>query len=326
MVSSALLSACTCAEPDHSALVPGTWQLTGEGASGWLEVKEECRVALYGESWDTGPGGLRACTDLGDGWLRLPFRSGAGEGNLTVRFDGQTLLVPLGARAGEFDLSLAAESTSIDETSLAEAVAVSEAIVSADRQAWEQGWFRIQVEGLLVGELEMASDREMWLQLYDPSWMTDDRVQARIYEDGAELVLHFPVMPALGDGGGVIRLNRPLKLLVVPVASEPDAHDRVLALVPGRVSEEERAGARTWALDEGGRRERETMLPLLSTLAETCALDEEWELLLTGYDVGFVQDEQGCLVRVDPAPVQHGRRLSAEVRTSGPVKVLLRPL
>ena len=325
MVSGSLLIACTCSRPDPSTLAQGTWRLTGQGASGWLEVEEGCRVALFGESWDTGPDGLQACTDLGDGWVRLPFRSGSGEGTITGRFDGQKLLVPLGAR-GEFDLSLEATTGSIDEVSLAETAAASEAIVAADREAWEEGWFRIQVEGMLVGELEMASDREMWLQLYDPSWMTEDRVQARIYEDGAELVLHFPVMPALGDAGGVIRLNRPLKLLVVPVATNPDPHDRVLALVAGRVSEEERTAARAWALEEGGRKERETMLPLLATLAEKCAMDEEWELLLRGYDVGFVRDEEGCLVRVDPAPVQHGRRLSAEVRSSGPVNVLLRPL
>ena len=307
--------ACTCAEPPGAGLPEGTWALTGAGASGWLEVGPEgCRAALFGETWDTE--GLTSCTDLGDGWLRLRFRSGAGEGQVTGRFDGERLLVELGPREGEFGVVLAATSGVIDEVALAEAMAASDALIAADREAWEAGWFRIQVGDVLVGELELSSDREIWLSLYDPSWMTSGPVQARVYEEGAELVLLFPVMPSLQGDEGVVRLNRPLKLLVVPVAAKPDPDDRVLGLVPGQVTTEEREARRAWALEEGGRKETETLLPLLQVLAESCELTPEWELLLTGYRTTLSRDEQGCLVQADPEPVQHGRRLSAEVRAS----------
>lgn len=317
--------ACTCASPTQVGLPRGSWALTGSGGSGWLEVGPEgCRAALFGESWDTG--GLTGCTDLGDGWLSLQLRSGAGEGEVTGLFDGERLLIELGPREGEFGVSLAATPGVIDEVALAEALAVSEALIAADREAWEEGWFRIQVGDLLVGELEMASDRELWLTLYDPSWMTQGAVRARVYEEGAELVLLFPVMPSLQGDEGVIRLNRPLKLMVVPVAAKPDPDDRVLGLVPGRVGDEEREARRAWALEEGGRKETETLLPLLQALAESCEMSPEWELVLTGYRTDLTQDEEGCLVRADPEPVQHGRRLSAEVRASGPVNAQLRPL
>jgi hypothetical protein len=288
-----------------------------------LDTTDGCKVALFGEGWDTGSGTLRACTDAGDGWLELPFRSGAGDGAVMAQFDGESLTLELGARDGEFGVVLA---TGDEEVDLAAAFEVSDAALAADREGWEAGMFRIQVGDLLVGELELESDREVFLTLYDPSWMTDGRAQARVYEDGPELVLNFQVMPALNEGTGLIRVNRPLKLLVVPVAASPDPDDRLLGLVPGTVTEDERNAAIAWALEEGGLREQTILVPLLQGLAAECELTEEWELLLEGYDVTVGTDDEGCLVEVDPTVVQHGRRMSARVRVDGPEETLLRPL
>lgn len=317
-----LLWACTCT-PAVQALPQGRWSLSGPGTTGVLDTTEGCRIALFGEGWDTGSASMRACTDVGEGWLELPFRSGAGDGAVVAQFDGATLTLELGAREGEFGVVLAAGK---DEVDLAAAFETSDAALAADRAAWEAGVFRIQVGELLVGELELASDREVFLTLYDPSWMTDGRAQARVYEDGPELVLNFQVMPALDEGTGLIRLNRPLKLLVVPVAASPDPDDRLLGLVPGTVTDEERNAALAWALEEGGVREQAILVPLLEGLAAECELTGEWELLLQGYDVTVGRDDEGCLVEVDPTVVQHGRRMSARVRVDGPEESLLRPL
>ena len=312
--------ACTC-NPPEASLPRGTFDLSGGGAVGQLVVDEACRIALFGPSWDTGSPELRSCTDVGDGWLELPFRTGAGEGTVVAHFDGEQLKLELGAREGEFGVVLSA-----GPGDLTAGWANSSAAVDAHRDAWEAGRFRVQVGDLLVGELEMASDREVWLRLYDPSWMTEDAVQARVYEDGPELVLNFPVMPRLMDADGLIRVNRPLLLLVVPVAAEPDPDDRVLQLVPGTVTDEERAERVAWALDVGGQREKETVLPVLKSVAEVCAASEDHALVLTGYEVQVTAEDDDCVVQIDPDPVQHRRRMSARVRGDEIEEVLLRPL
>jgi hypothetical protein len=160
-------------------------------------------------------------------------------------------------------------------------------------------------------------------------------VAADVQDAGPDLVLEFDVSPSFQGEGGVLRVNRILREARVPLAEEAHPADRLLSLVPGGVTEEERQAALADAQEAAGKRELQVMLPLASQLLEVAgAQDCQWDaplreqagLFLVGYTVRLVPAPGTCGLTLEPSPVQHGRRLAATLKSGAPPKWVLREL
>lgn len=248
-----------------------------------------------------------------------------------LRWDGQTLIMPLGAREGEFELRLAMQPGALTDAERQGYAQRSETELLAWEDAWAAGRFRLQSDETLVGEIHFQGDLLPVLALYDPSWMTSGLIPAsEVMLDGPDWVLRLPIMPSLDGELGLLRINRVLAQMVVPFGPEPTAVDRVLALVPGPVSQEERDAAVQAAWVEGGRREKELVPALLaqaySEKACPLPLPQESAALLEGYSLTASPLPKGCEILVEPTQVQHGRRLSARVGPQGVSAMILREL
>ena len=248
-----------------------------------------------------------------------------------LRWEGETLIMPLGAREGEFELSLSMRPGSLTDAERQAAADQAELQLLAWEDAWAAGRFRLQSGETLVGEIHFQGDKLPVLGLYDPSWMTSGLIPAsEVIVDGPDWVLRLPIMPTLDAEPGMLRINRVLAQMVVPFGPQPTAVDRVLALVPGPVSQAERDAAVQAAWAEGGRREQELVPALLARAYQDkpcpLPLPEESAALLQGYSLTSSPLGQGCEILVEPTQVQHGRRLSARVGPDGVRAMILREL
>lgn len=321
--------------PSAPPLPQGSWVLEADQAHGQLVVDAQgCRVGIWSPKLTTGGPGLRACSALYDEketWIQLPFRSGSGEGQAALHWQGETLVMPLGARAGEFDLRLSMTPGALTDPERQAFSDQAESSLLAWEDAWAAGGFRLQSGERLVGEIHFQGDQLPVLALYDPSWMTSGLIPAsEVLLDGPDWVLRLPIMPSLDGELGLLRVNRVLARMVVPFGPEPTEFDRVLALVPGAVSQEERDTAVQKAWQEGGRREQELVPALLAQAYQDkpcpLPLPEDSAALLQGYSLTASPMAQGCEILVEPTQVQHGRRLSARIGPDGVRAMILREL
>jgi hypothetical protein len=237
--------------------------------------------------------------------------------------------MPLGAREGEFELRFEMTPGALLEPERAGFADQAELSLLASEDAWAAGRFRLQSRERLVGEIHFQGDKLPVLALYDPSWMTSGLVPAsEVMLDGPDWVLRVPIMPSLDGELGMLRINRVLSRMVVPFGPEPTPVDRVLALVPGSVTQQERDAAVQAAWTEGGRREQELVPALLAQAyaEKPCPLPlaEDSAALLQGYSLTASPLTQGCEILVEPTQVQHGRRLSARVGPEGVRALILR--
>lgn len=277
---------------------------------------------------------MRACTPLyaeQGTWIQAPVRSGSGEGQAALSWTGETLTVPLGAREGEFELALHMRPGTLSDAERQTHAEGAEQSLLVWEDAWAAGAFRLQSGERLVGEIHFQGDRLPVLGLYDPSWMTSGLVAANeVMLDGPDWVLRVPIMPSLDGELGLLRINRVLAQLIVPFGPAPTPVDRVLAMVPGTVTQQERDAAVFAAWEEGGRREQELVPALLAQAFEGAAcpvpLPQDQAALLEGYTLSASPLSSGCEVLVEPVQVQHGRRLSARVGPEGVRAMILREL
>ncbi len=317
-----------------------TWTLRGEGVLGQLTGEGGCHVGLWGPTWGTpgaAPVPCRAEASEDGVWLRFPFEtaSSEGEASLRVQLEVDAGLLPLGSRQGEHEVELVLSSGALPEAERARHAAETSSSLEAWRSAWQVGSFRIETEGRLVGEVRFRAGEPARVGFYDLSWMTDDVVDALQLDEGPDLILLFDAEPSLTGEPSVLRVNRPTNGAVVPLGLVPSPAELTYGLVPGAVTEEERAEARALAAMASGQREMEVGLMLVAALGEQANdvffraegddcpvvgdLEGDWEALLVGYEVLIERVPLGCAVRVEPTRVQHGRRLAARVAPNGSV-------
>lgn len=318
-----LLLSCRASAPE---LPTGSWILEGESVSGQLRVDGSgCRLGLWGAAFTTGPH-LRVCTASRDDsglWLYVPIRSGSGEGQAALLWEGERLTLPLGARGGEFDVQLALTPGDLSAPQQQALSGAAEDTLMQWEDAWTLGSFRLQAGDTLVGELHFQGEAPPVVGLYDPSWMTRGLVPTQAHVQGPEFILELPVMPSLQGELGVLRVNRLLGRVVVPLDEAPTPYDRQLQLVPGQVSAQEREATVQAALDESLRREAELLQSLLADAYRSngpCPhpLTPELGTALTGYSVTASPLEDGaCELLVEPTEVQHGRRVSLRFGPDG---------
>lgn len=280
-------------------------------------------VEMYGPSWTT-DGPVSASveqTPEGVSWVRFPITTGLGAGELVLRLQGEDAVIPFGGRPGEFELTLAPSDRLPDEAERQEAAQKAKEGVAREASAWRAGRFLLKDQAVTVGEVRFHGDAPPMVSVHDVSWLTPEPVAARRKDDSGDLLLQFPVEPALESEEALIRVNLLSRQVVVPTGPVPDpGMDRRLLLVPGALSEEERADAVLAAADAADQMEAaflEEQLPQLAQASRMsgCAplesLGAPWNLMFKGYNVEISnRDEQGCEVLVVPEIEQHRRRIT----------------
>ncbi len=330
------LAACG-ADP---VLPRATWVLKGEGVVGTVSGRDGCRIGLWGPTWGTPGTALVPCTAESTPagvWIGFPFETGSSEGEAALLLDlaQGTATLPLGSRQGEHSVGLTLSQGELATAERQPAAAATVGSLATWRAAWEAGSFRIQGGDALVGEVQFRGELPAQVGLYDVSWMTDGVVDALLLDEGPDLILVFDAEPSLTGDPSVLRVNRPTNGAVVPLGLIPSPAELTYRLVPGTVSEAERAEAQAMAAMAAGQRELSVGLMLVAALGEQAndvffrsegddcpslgSLDGEWAVLLVGYQVLIERVPLGCAVRVEPNRVQHGRRLAAHVGPDGRV-------
>lgn len=325
-----LLGACAPTSPDLGA----PFGLAGAGVVGVVRpASAGCgggglEVGLWGPGWGTDgvvPAEVRL--EDGDPWLYFSLETGLGEGSAALRLRGETATLPLGARPGEFDVALGRGAVP-KEAALARAEAEGAAAVATERQVWADGHFRLMDGGIVVGDLRFEGERAQ-ISVYDATWITPIPADVPVTPDGADLVLAFPVEPALEGETAQVRVNAPTRAVVVPASAEPTELDRHLVLAPGEVPDAERAASMAAATAAADALERRRVVPLAVELAAAARtadgrckrfaeLGPDWELLLPGYEVHTGASAGGdCEVEIAPIVPQHGRRFRGRVNRSG---------
>ncbi len=297
-----------------------------------------CRLGLWGPTFRAGVGESVPCgleEDPGGVWVHFPLEMGAGAGLAVMQLSEEGARLPLGEREGEWEFLLNKRPGRLTEKQRILAMARSAAGLEREAAAWEGGTFRLEEAGHLVGQLQLAAEPMPLIEVFDAFWATKGLVVAEVRDEGPDLLLEFDVSPSFQGEGGVLRVNRPVREARIPLAEEVHPADRVLSLVPGGVTDEERRVALAGGLEAAGKKELEVMLPLATQLLEAASsmgckwdapLRQQVDLLLVGYAVRLVPAEGACGLTLEPSPVQHGRRLAATLNSGAPPRWVLRAL
>ena len=325
-----LISILACERtPDDPGVGPGPHVLSAPEVRGELRTDGGCSIGLWGPAWGTP--GMVSCTvtvDERGRWLTFPFETGLGDGAGVLELGEGTARLPLGSRDGEHDLELELVRGELEPAVRRGLAEASEQRVAGWQAAWNDGAFRLQVGDQLVGELRFEGDAVVSVATYDAHWMTEGLVRSGFVARGPDLLVQFPVMPTLQEELGLMLVNVPTGRVVVPAAAEPTKLDRWLELVPGAVGDEEAVLAARAAADAALAREREVLERLLPGLEpeERCEPPSARDGLLPGYAVRVASEEGGCVLVVEPEPVQHGRRIAARRAVDGTLTWLVRSL
>lgn len=307
-----------------------TQGLVGDGVVGLIRAAEGgCggggpTVGLWGPTWGTdGEVPAEAIEEQpGVVWLWFPLETGLGEGQAALRLEGEQVRLPLGARRGEFDVLLRPTDGLPD--GLTEAAAAAATALERERLAWAEGRFLLLDGAEVVGDLQLRGEAPPLIAVYDAGWLTPERVSARRADEGADLLLSFPVEPSFQAEEAQIRVNVPTRDVVVPAGSAPTDLDRRLRLEPGTMDAERRANAIATARERSRALENAETSALAARLARAAAsehgclplsaLDPSWALLLRGYRVHIAEAsvpgrDLRCVVEIEPEIIQHGREL-----------------
>jgi hypothetical protein len=337
-----LLLACRGGLPAQ-ALEQGEWTLQGEEVMGILQVVgKECNLGLWGPTYRTGEAAV-GCQSFAEGdrielLFYLEFGAGSASASAWTTREMKALTLPLGSRPGEHEIRLRLTPQLPSSTLLNAAMKRSAEGFAASKAMWDRSVFRIEDRGRLVGELFLPAERSAEIQLYGPGWMTRGRVKATLAEKGPDLWLSFEIMPSLDAESGLLLVNRATNQAVLPLSNRPLPGELSLQLKDGPVHPEERAAAEHAALAEGLEKEKGVMEAVAKWAQSqakqkgcpTWAAMEEQEpelaLSLRGYAVSTQKEEEDCVLRLDPRPIQHGRRLSIRVSGDGLVEAVERAL
>jgi len=302
----------------------GEWVLSTESIRGELALREAgCEMGLWSSAWRVGAAGRVGCAveKLEQTvWIHFPLEMGAGAGQGVLEWGGDGVRFPLGAREGEWELQLERKVGSLSAEERTEWIERAAKGLSAEQAAWQAGVFRLLEGERLVGSLDFSAEPKV--DLYDAFWTTDGSVEAVVAEEGPDLLLEFPVMPSLAGEGGVLRVNRPTRQVVVPLSATPIDGERRLRIEPGQVGVAERSSVVAAASLLARQREIDVVQPLVRELYEGiveqgCTLKESMkektDLLLAGYTISTDKTSEGCRLDLEPNPPQHGRSAAFRV-------------
>ncbi|MFT5685804.1 MAG: hypothetical protein ACI8RZ_006758, partial [Myxococcota bacterium] len=257
-------------------------------------------------------------------WLSFLIQTGVGEGLAALRMQGDDIRMPLGARSGEFDLTLSRTPGVASAAALEAAELAAVAGIEAEHAAWQAGDFLLKDGEQTVGAVLLRGDAAPMVSVHDITWLTPKPVVATRADDGGDLLLVFPVEPTLEDEEALIRVNVLTRAVVVPSQAVPSPVDRRLRLIPGTQSDAERRAAVSGAISAADAAEEAWIKDAGVDLArharrsggcaEWSELPEEWRLMLAGYEVEIAARDGDCVLEVSPEWSQHRRRFSGVIR------------
>ncbi len=298
-----------CSRPPPAPDLPaGSWLLEAEGVTGSLRIgPEACRISLDGGAWGT-LGEVRCRAHAEQGWMVFPVVTALGEADAVARWDEQALVLPLGSREGEFEVSL------LRREGTGDARGVDPLLLEGERAAWERGLFRL--EGAFAGELSLPR----WtLDLAGPTLWTEEPELVELVEQGMDLLIEVPAEPSVDGTPTRLRINRVLRRGVLPAQAQPSELDLAFRLEPGPWSarDADRTSARQRSLDLERERLEQLAVELRPGLGGPCPerVPAGLSQALWGYALRFEGSE--CALVLEPEPPQHGRRLAVRIEASG---------
>jgi len=284
---------------------------------GWR--RSEVRIGLWGERFGTDGNVRAAVIDDPDGsiWLHFPVETGLGVAVAAMRIEGDRAILPLGSRPGEFELHLKKASMQTSDIDAKQAGFHTQLL--AEQKAWREGSFLLMTDNGVAGELRFRGDSGPMVSVHDAWWLTPRPVEGSIESMGAEILVTFDVEPSFRGEDALVRVNVPLRTVVVPVGPVPVPEERSFRLESGSLTEAVRQQLIDKAMDDSKVLEKtfiEELAPRLSVASQTdqggCTqlpeLADEWSMMLEGYAVQLVPSEKGCSVGIEPSRLQHGRR------------------
>ena len=304
--------------------------MAGDGVVARLTRERGCqgstvRVGLWGPGFRTNGDSIAAVVDEEDGstWLHFSVQTGLGEAVAAMRVEGDAAVIPMGMRPGEFEIHLSKNEMS--DGALQVQLDSSAQLLEKEVSFWQQGRFLLKLEDEVVGEVRFRGDKNPVVSVHDAWWLTPRPVEAVMETSGAEIVLRFEAEPSLQGEGSLMRINVPLRSAVVPMGPVPVPEERRFDLVPGELSDQERELAVQQAVDSAFQLEKQyiqTIIPKLSAAAHAgdgeCRkfsdLDNEWTMMLQGYDVVLTAESNGCSVGIEPSQKQHGRTFRGVIK------------
>lgn len=284
----------------------------------------EVRIGLWGPRFGT-DGEVRAdvvSDPSGVTWLHFRVGTGLGEAIAALRIEGESGVIPLGTRPGESQLHL--KRVKLTPERREQAAATSAVALEEEQLLWADGAFLLQTDGKTVGEMRFRGDRSPIVSVHDTWWLTPRPVEGMLSADGAELVVGFDVEPSFQGEGGLLRVNVPLRTVVAPLGDVPIPEEHRFVLVPGRLDEGARAKSIQAAMESADALEQAFVEDTARRIAKEAFegegrckawadFDEEWAVLLPGYEVEVTHTGEHCSVGVEPVRIQHGRRFRGVV-------------
>ena len=325
-------------------LPSGTWHLDQQTplagrVIGELAISpEEILIQLVSEQWATGPVPVHA--DLMDNdtpalWMAFEMETalGTSEAVLSLAPDLTRAMIPLGSRDGELELTLALQPGALSSEARRQGEKLAAGL---DRwaYAWTDGRFRLEDDdGELVGSIQFLPLDHSLIELYDASMMSPGRVPAQRRDEGPDIILTFDIEPSFKGEMGQLRVNVPTSRAVFPTAHHPNTMDRWLSLVPGLPDEQERNSRLEEASQTAITRERAWLARVGRNLATAATaaragssppacpapdtMGGDWRQVLADYEVDIEEARQRCIVSLVPSIVQHTRRISARIDSTG---------
>ena len=297
-----------------SSLPEGYWLLSGidaEGRGGIRIENQKIEVELYTDRVTTG-GAVSAQFEQKDEllWLFFPLKTGQGEGEAALRFQGKEAMLPLGARRGEFEIYFSAEYNK--ESSLEVWKQRSMKHVEKEIEYWEQGDFLLKVNDKLLG---VWSDDK--LRVFDTHWLTPSPVTVIPKIEGADIILKFPIEPSFHNEDGLLRINIPLRKVSVPISLQVDPLDREMEIVPGTVSKAEIDKTIQAAIVSADQQEEAFVSDLIrdtfssGSCEQLVTVDLNHQPIWKGYKLEWMLvSKDKCALSVEAMPNQHRRRLN----------------
>ena len=296
-----------------SDLPQGYWSLKGidVDSAGSISIDgNQAFVELYGDRWTTHKPVLAEVEKNEEMlWLYFSLETGQGEGTAAIRFQGEEVMLPLGARRGEFEVFFSAtQSNEVDTSEWKKKSAIS---VQKENEYWKQGEFLISTGHDIVGVLT-----KNYIMVFDEHWYTPVPVVPQRKIKGADWILSFPIEPSFHGELAQIRINLPLRDISVPISRQVDTLDRHLSLVPGSLAIEAREKRISSAKEKANRREEQFVLDQVRNIfsSGTClelAKSNFGELpIWKGYRLEWhLLANKECALEVEGAPLQHRRHL-----------------
>ena len=304
--------------------------LAGDGVVARVTQERGCqgssvRVGLWGRGVSTEGEVLASMGEGEEGtiWLNFPVQTGLGTAVAAIRLQGDSAILPLGSRPGEFEVHMS--KSDLDGDAVARQARQAAEQLEREVEYWRQGSFLLVSDDGAVGEIRFRGDRAPIVSVHDAMWLTPRPVEATMQSKGAEIMVGFTAEPSLRGEDSLLRINVPERSVVVPLGPVPVAEERTFRLEPGELTDAQRRTAIESAVEKADMLEKrfvEGLAPKLSAASgveegaclQLPQLAEEWSMMVEGYDVQLEPTESGCSVGIEPSRPQHGRRFRGVIQ------------